>query len=133
MTFAIVTGNSDASFDIEASASAVSPSFARLASVEEEEMTRTQIGGAAVLGGLTGLVFLGPISCLVLAGSAAAVATTKGKAGRVARSTGGTVANAGMTVYNQRDKVAEQASTGYAWLAKKFYSKGSSSSVQRLP
>jgi hypothetical protein len=84
-----------------------------------------QVVGAAVVGGLAGLVFLGPISAVALAGGAAFVATTKGKAGEVARATGEVTAQAGRRLkrFEQKHNVVKKTSKGVVkgcnWVSKK--------------
>jgi hypothetical protein len=76
--------------------------------------TGRQVGGAAVIGGLVGLCLAGPIIGLVAAGGAAAVATSKCKAGDVARSTGTVASDAGdrLQQFNQKHRIVEKTSNG---------------------
>ena len=76
-TFALASGNAD-DFPVQEDTD----------TDDDKAPKRSQIGGAAVVGGLAGLVLMGPLVGLVAAGGAAVVATTKTKAGDVARSTG---------------------------------------------
>ena len=62
---------------------------------EEDAQELRQVGGAAVAGGLAGLVLVGPMFGLVAAGGAAVAATTPSKAGQVARAAGDVTASAG--------------------------------------
>ena len=137
MSLTINSGHDDAAFDVEASVSNYDESEA--SSEREDISERSQIGGAAAVAGLTGLVLLGPVSCLVMAGGAAAAASTKTRVGEVARSTGGKTVSASKKLYSQKDSVVEKASSGvangYNWFSKKmsFSKAGSSASMQRLP
>ena len=72
------------------------------------------IGGAAVAGGLAGLVIAGPVGLVAAGAGAAYVATTDSKAGDVARASGDVVASAGDRVkdLSQKHQVKEKASTG---------------------
>lgn len=77
--------------------------------------TRRQVGGAAVAGGIAGLLVAGPFVGLVAAGGAAAIATSRrGKAGQVARSTGDVVSDAGCRLqkFDQKHRVVEKTSNG---------------------
>jgi hypothetical protein len=62
---------------------------------DDEEATDRQLGGAAVAGGLAGLVLAGPIFGLLAAAGAAAAATTKGGPGKAARASGDAIASFG--------------------------------------
>jgi hypothetical protein len=76
--------------------------------------TGRQVGGAAAVGGILGFCFVGPVVALIAAGGAAAVATSHGKAGEVARSTGEVAASAGdrLQQFNQKHRVVEKTSNG---------------------
>jgi hypothetical protein len=76
--------------------------------------TKRQVGGAAVAGGLAGLLLAGPVGCLVLAGGAAVCATTRGTAGNVARASGDMMATAGdrLKRLDQKHHVVNKASRG---------------------
>ena len=92
----------------------------------DEREERRQVGGAAVAGGIAGLVLIGPVVGLMLAGGAAAVATTKGKAGQVTRATGEVMAKAGdrLKEMNRKHHITEKASQGLAksadWVSNKL-------------
>jgi hypothetical protein len=96
----------------------------------ENPHTRRQLGGAAVAGGLTGLILGGPIIAAVAAGGAVVAVTSKGKAGEVARSSGEVTASAGdrLKKVDQKHHVVEKTSKGFSkgfskscnWAAKKM-------------
>lgn len=91
-------------------------------SEDQETVTATtssnsrEVGGAAVAGGLAGLLVAGPVGGLVAAGGGAAVASkNKGKAGNVARKTGEKLASAGDRLKTFSKKhLPEKASKGIA-------------------
>lgn len=93
----------------------------------EKLHTKRQVKGAAVAGGVTGLVLLGPAAGLLAAGGAA-LATTKGrgKLGRAARATGDSVSDLGRSAkkFDQKHGVREKTSRGIAkgcdWISKKL-------------
>jgi hypothetical protein len=93
---------------------------------EEPMGTRRQVGGAAVAGGIAGLLLAGPVIGLVAAGGAAAIATGRGKAGQVARSTGEVVSDAGVRLkkFDEKHHVVEKTSNGIikgcTWVSKKL-------------
>jgi hypothetical protein len=76
--------------------------------------TGRQVVGAAAIGGIVGLCLIGPVIGLIAAGGAAAVATSHGKAGEVARSTGEVAACAGerLQQFNRKHRVVEKTSNG---------------------
>ena len=88
--------------------------------------TRRQVGGAAALGGIAGLVVAGPIIGLIAAGGAAAVATSRGKAGHVARAGGDVMSDAGVRLkhFDQKHRVVEKTSNGVVkgcqWISKQM-------------
>jgi hypothetical protein len=94
---------------------------------EEPLGTRRQVGGAAVAGGIAGLLLLGPLMGILAAGGAAAVATSRGKAGEVARASGDVVADAGSRLqqFDQKHGVTEKTSRGFVkscqWMSKQFH------------
>lgn len=61
----------------------------------DEEPTDRQLGGAAIAGGLLGLIIAGPFFAILTAAGAAVAATSKSKTGEVARSSGDSMANFG--------------------------------------
>lgn len=93
---------------------------------EEPVGTRRQVGGAAVAGGIAGLVLLGPVIGLVAAGGAAAVATSRGKAGQVARASGDVVSDAGSRLkqFDEKHHVVAKTSSGIvkgcSWVSNKL-------------
>ena len=72
------------------------------------------MGGAAVVGGVAGLMFVGPVVGLAAAGGAAALATTKGKVGEVTRATGEVVASAGSRLkkLDEKHHITDKAAKG---------------------
>jgi hypothetical protein len=80
----------------------------------EEKGTKRQVGGAAVAGGLAGLLLAGPVGCVVVAGGAAMCATTRGQVGNVARASGDTAATAGdrLKRLDQKHHVVKKTSRG---------------------
>lgn len=88
---------------------------------------RRQIGGAAAVGGIAGLVLAGPVIGLVAAGGAAVVAAKgKGAVGDVARATGNVASHAGERVkeFDQKHSVTKKTSAGFVkgcnWVSKKI-------------
>lgn len=100
----------------------------RIASPEEKG-TKRQVGGAAVAGGLAGLLLAGPVGCVVAAGGAAMCATSRGKAGNIARSSGDMMASAGdrLKKLDQKHHVVNKASWGIDkgcnWVSKQMQPK----------
>ena len=100
----------------------------------EKRHTGRQVGGAAVAGGIAGLVLIGPMVGVVAAGCAAVAATTKGVGGDVARSTGEAVSSAGdrLKKIDQKHHVVEKTSKGFVkgcnWVSKKIKPRDSNSS-----
>jgi hypothetical protein len=86
-----------------------------LSDVEIKRRMRRQVGGAAVVGGLVGTVLAGPITGLVTAGGAAALASSKhkNKATNVARSVGDSAADVGdkVLMWGNKHRVSEKIST----------------------
>jgi hypothetical protein len=80
----------------------------------EDKGTKRQVGGAAVAGGLAGLLLAGPVGCVVVAGGAAMCATTRGQAGNAARSSGDMMASAGdrLKRLDKKHHVVNKASRG---------------------
>merc|ERR1719330_347876 len=61
----------------------------------EAKAARREFGGAAVAGGLLGLALAGPMVGLVAGAGAAALTTTKGEAGKIAKASGEVVCSGG--------------------------------------
>lgn len=84
------------------------------------------MGGAAVVGGVAGLLLVGPVVGLAAAGGAAALSTTKGRAGDVTRATGEVVANAGSRLkkLDQKHHITDKATNGVVksanWISNKI-------------
>jgi hypothetical protein len=80
----------------------------------QEKGTKRQVNGAAVAGGLAGLLLAGPVGCIVVAGGAAMCATSRGKAGNVARSSGDMMASAGdrLKKIDQKHHLVNKTSRG---------------------
>lgn len=57
--------------------------------------TKRQVGGAAAVGGIVGLIVAGPVIAIAAGIGVAVAATTKGKVGDVARASGDVVVSAG--------------------------------------
>jgi hypothetical protein len=91
----------------------------------ENPHTKRELRGAAVAGGLVGLLLGGPIVGAVAAGGAALAATTKGQAGQVSRASGAAVSTVGdrMRKINKKHHVVEKTSKGVAkgcnWVSKR--------------
>jgi uncharacterized protein YcfJ len=98
----------------------------------ENPHTGRQLGGAAVAGGLVGLVLGGPIIAAVAAGGAALAVTTKGQAGNVARASGDTMASAGdrLRKVDRKHHVVEKTSKGIVkgcnWVSRRLKPKNAS-------
>lgn len=82
----------------------------------DDELTDRQLGGAAVAGGLAGLVLGGPILAVLAAAGTAVAATTKSKTGQVARSSGDAMASFGdrLKELDQKHHVIERTSKSIA-------------------
>ena len=80
----------------------------------DDSTTLRQVSGAAVVGGIVGCCLLGPFVGILAAGGAAALATSKGSAGSVARSTGDVAADAGVRLkeINKKHQIVEKTSNG---------------------
>lgn len=85
-----------------------------------------QLKGAAVAGGVTGLVLIGPATGLLAAGGAVLAASSKGKVGEVARATGDSVSDLGRSLkkFDRKHSITEKASKGIVkgcnWVSKKL-------------
>jgi hypothetical protein len=80
----------------------------------DDSATLRQVSGAAVVGGIVGCCLLGPLVGIIAAGGAAALATSPGSAGTVARSTGDVAADAGVRLndFNKKHHIVEKTSKG---------------------
>ena len=98
--------------------------------------TTRQIQGAAVAGGVTGLVLLGPAAGLLAAGGAV-LATTKGKGeiGKAARTTGDSVSDVGRSLkkFERKHSIKEKTSKGIVkgcdWVSKKLSKESGSKTI----
>jgi hypothetical protein len=122
-------GERDAEIVTEAEAALRGSYEERDAPPEEDKGTKRQVGGAAVAGGLAGLLLAGPVGCVVLAGGAAIFATTRGTAGNVARASGDMMASAGdrLKKLDQKHHVVNKTSRGIVggcnWVSHKLQPK----------
>lgn len=96
---------------------------------DKNKKRRRQIGGAAALGGITGLVVVGPVVGLVAAGGAAILAANnRNKIGDVARASGDMTASVGSKIgeLEQRHHIGQKAANGVidgcSWVSKKLKS-----------
>jgi hypothetical protein len=107
--------------------------------VVENPHTGRQLGGAAVAGGLVGLVFGGPIIAVVAAGGAVLAVTTKGQAGNVARASGDVMASAGdrLRKVDRKHHVVEKTSKGVVkgcnWVSRRLKPKNASTPPSPSP
>jgi hypothetical protein len=91
----------------------------------ENPHTKRELRGAAVAGGLIGLLLGGPIVGAVAAGGVGLAATTKGQAGKVSRASGEAVSIVGdrMRKINKKHHVVEKTSEGvvqgFNWVSKR--------------
>lgn len=76
--------------------------------------TKREIGGAAIAGGVAGLVLAGPVLAVAAGAGAAYAATSNSKAGDVARASGNAVASAGDRVkqWDQQHGIMQKTSNG---------------------
>jgi hypothetical protein len=88
--------------------------------------TTRQVGGAAAVGAVAGLVLGGPLLAIVGGVAVAAIATSNNKAGKVARSSGDVAADAGQRLkkFDEKHHVVEKTSNqivkGCKWISKKL-------------
>ena len=88
--------------------------------------TKRQVQGAAVAGGVTGLVLLGPVVGLVAAGGAALATSGKGEIGNAARATGDSVSDLGnsMKKFEKKHHIKKKTSKGIVkgcnWISNKL-------------
>ena len=88
------------------------------------EGSAREMGGAAAIGGMAGLIVLGPIGGLLGAGGGAVAATTKGKTGATTRAVGDVVASAGERLkrFSSQHHVHEKSSKGVSTVSKSVQS-----------
>jgi hypothetical protein len=97
--------------------------------------TKRELGGAAVAGGVLGLVVGGPIIAAVAAGGCALAVTTKGQGGKVVRAGGEAVACVGdrLKKINKKHRVVQKTGKGITkgcnWVAKKVKPKDAGSNA----
>lgn len=88
--------------------------------------TKRQVRGAAVAGGVTGLVLIGPAVGLVAAGGAALATCGKGEIGKAARITGDSVSDLGKNLkkfeekHHVKDKTARVVVKGCDWVSRRL-------------
>jgi hypothetical protein len=89
--------------------------------------TKRQIQGAAVAGGVTGLVLLGPAVGLLAAGGAVLATTSgKGEIGKAARTAGDSVSDLGRSLkkFERKHSIKEKTSKGLVkgcdWVSKRL-------------
>lgn len=89
--------------------------------------TTRQIQGAAVAGGVAGLVLLGPAAGLLAAGGAVLATTNgKGEVGKAARTTGDSVSDLGRRLkkFERKHSIKEKSSKGIVkgcdWVSKRL-------------
>lgn len=89
--------------------------YAAEESSRELKATRREVGGATVAGGLLGLALAGPVVGVVAGVGAAAVTTTKGGAGKVARASGEVVCSGGerLKQWNRKHKVTANTNKAF--------------------
>lgn len=106
----------------------VSDSQASNSGNEDVMGSKRQVGGAAVAGGIAGLVLGGPMLGLIGAGGAAAIATSQSnkKPAQFVRKTGDAMADAGdrLQQFDRKHRVVEKTSNsinkGCSWVSKKI-------------
>jgi len=85
--------------------------------------TNRQLTGAAVAGGIAGLVIGGPLLAVVAAGGCALAVTNQGQAGKVARAGGEATASVGDHL--KKIKAKRAVTKGYKWAANRITPKKS--------
>ena len=105
----------------------------------ENPHTSRQLKGAAVAGGVAGLVLVGPVVGVAAAAGAAYAVTAKGEGGNIARNVGDAVADAGVRLkrFNRKHHVVEktttQVSKATGWAAQRLKPRQSSSPAANPP
>jgi hypothetical protein len=121
-------GERDAEIVTEAEA-ALRENYGEHIAPPQDQGTKRQVGGAAVAGGLAGLLLAGPVGCVVVAGGAAICATTRGQVGNVARASGEMMATAGdrLKKIDQKHHVVDKTSKGFVkgcdWVSRRLQPK----------
>lgn len=93
---------------------------------DAESGTSRQVKGAAAAGAVAGLLVGGPILCLVAAGGAYVCATSRSKAGDIARAGGDATADVGVKLkrLDRKHRIVEKTSRGVAqgcnWVTRKL-------------
>lgn len=88
--------------------------------------TKRQMQGAAVAGGVTGIILVGPAAGLLAAGGAALVTSSRGEIGKAARSTGDSVSDLGKSLkkfekkHNVKEKTSRGIVKGCDWVSKRL-------------
>jgi fructose-specific phosphotransferase system IIC component len=91
--------------------------------------SKRQVKGAAVAGGMTGFVLLGPAAAVLAAGGAVLATSGKGEIGKAARATGDTVSDLGKSLkkfdekHNISKKTAKGIVKGCDWVSKRLKDK----------
>ena len=104
----------------------VSPQTDDISGHPQKPGTKRQIQGAAVAGGVTGLVLIGPAAGLLIAGGAALATSGKGEIGKAARATGDSVSDLGRSLkkfddkHKIKDKTAKGIVKGCNWVSKRL-------------
>ena len=88
--------------------------------------SKRQVRGAAVAGGLTGLVLIGPAAGLLAAGGAVLATGGKGDVGKAARTTGDSISDLGRSLkkFERKHSIKEKTTTGIVkgcdWVSKRL-------------
>ena len=88
--------------------------------------TKRELAGAAIAGGVAGLLLVGPVVGVVAAGGAALAVTNKGQTGKAARAGGEAVASLGDRIkkIDKKHKVVHKTGKGIEkgakWMARKL-------------
>lgn len=88
--------------------------------------SKRQVRGAAVAGGLTGLVLVGPTAGLLAAGGAVLATGGKGDIGKAARTTGDSISDLGRSLkkFEKKHRIKEKSIKGIVkgcdWVSKRL-------------
>ncbi len=88
--------------------------------------SKRQVRGAAVAGGLTGLVLIGPAAGLLVAGGAALATGSKGEIGKAARAAGDSVSDLGRSLkkFDEKHDIKKKTTKGIVkgcdWVSKRL-------------